>query len=186
MFGAGYFNFSRAQSGREWLIKGEITTARRDAVEESLFELEAARKGKALERSSQVGRFNLFISYESKTGNVFTPENLRIMHEVESIVTGYPTREDYCLLSYTNGSESTGCFPAFSPAGAVFHGNGSLMADWQGIVRDLSTKDQQYGYFFTKDFDAENVRATYTRSIVYVVSTLSPPLPHSHIPSFDE
>ena len=86
VFGAGFFNFSRAQSGREWLIKGEVTTSRRDAVDESLFDLEAARKGKAQTRSSQVGRYNLFFSYESKSGNVFTPENLQIISEIESLV----------------------------------------------------------------------------------------------------
>ena len=100
VFGCGFFEFSRAQSGREWLIKGEKTTSRRDAVDESLMDLESARKGKALLRSSQLGRFNLFFSYRSLSGNVFTPENLAVMHEVESIVTSYPTREDYCLLGY--------------------------------------------------------------------------------------
>lgn len=167
VFGAGFFNFSRAQSGREWLIKGEVTTSRRDAVDESLFELEAARKGKAQTRSSQVGRYNLFFSYESKSGNVFTPENLQIISEIESLVTGYPTRDEYCLLAYSDNGENLGCMPEFSPARSVFSSNGSLMSNWTDIIRDLSKDRRRNGYFFSKDFDPVNVTAGYTRSIVY-------------------
>lgn len=167
VFGAGFFEFSRAQSGREWLIKGETTTSRRDAVDESLFDLESARKGKARTRSDQLGRYNVFFSFRSLSGNVFTPENLKTMREIESILTDYPTREEYCLLGYTDADESLGCLPAFSPSRAVFHANGSLMTNYTQVIRDLSKDRRSNGYFFSKDFDPVEVKAQYTRSIVY-------------------
>lgn len=167
VFGCGFFEFSRAQSGREWLIKGEKTTSRRDAVDESLMDLESARKGKALLRSSQLGRFNLFFSYRSLSGNVFTPENLAVMHEVESIVTSYPTREDYCLLGYGDTGESSGCVPEFSATASVVQPGGQLVHNWTDVIRDMSMDRRSNGYFFSKDFDPAEVKGEYTRSIVY-------------------
>ncbi|QDZ20569.1 patched-related protein [Chloropicon primus] len=167
VFGAGYFQFSRAQSGREWLIKGEKTTSRRDAVDESIMELESARDGSALERSSQLGRFNVFFSYRSVAGNVFTPENLAVMHEVESIVTGYKTREDYCLLRYSETGDSLGCQPAYSPASAVFDPQGQLVSNWTEVIREKAQNKKDHGYFFSTDFDPVQVKAGHTRSIVF-------------------
>jgi predicted RND superfamily exporter protein len=167
VFGCGFFEFSRAQSGREWLIKGEVTTSRRDAVDESLFELENARKGTAQLRSSQLGRFNIFFSFKSKTGNVFTPANLQIMREVENIVTGYDTREDYCLLRYNETGHALGCQNEFSIANHVFSTNGTLLPNWKEIIRSLANDTRTYGYYFSKDFDPVEVTGGYTRAIIY-------------------
>lgn len=97
---SGQMTIGEDQGGKEWLILGDPEVSRQDAIEE-VIDLKTDLEDDAVvaTRSEVSDTYSLTLIFRSRSGNMYTPENLEAMRFVENIFLEADRYPDYwCVL----------------------------------------------------------------------------------------
>eukprot|EP00892_Ulva_mutabilis_P009237 jgi/Ulvmu1/6686/UM030_0017.1 len=168
--------------GSEWLVKSDPATKRwyaSERIAELASEYWGAAGGGASSPAqpvrSQPG-YNIVFIYNTEEPNLFTPEILESIRQVENILLSDPRYTEFCQLQSRtlNASANAPCQPSLSVL-SLFHANTTpgvgfpdtplTEARIETVLRTMSRNLYSYGSFFDSGFTSMSLKSQWTRSI---------------------